>query len=82
MTELITEVLLIVFFACNVVFEHSKRSIIASVIVSWGTHSDENNQPGTIVSSNVVCMGSPVIIMLQKKANKHVQVKIMNSKFD
>ena len=28
--------------------------------------SDENNKPGIILSSNVVYVGSPVVIMLQK----------------
>ena len=37
-----------------------------SVIDNWGMHSDENNKLGAILSSNTVCVGSPVIIMLQK----------------
>ena len=40
-----------------------------AVIDSLGTHSDENITSGAILSFDVVCMGSPVIIML-KKINK------------
>ena len=35
-------------------------------INSWGMCSDENINFGAILSFDVVCMGSPVIIMLQK----------------
>ena len=42
-----------------------------SVIDSWGVSSDENVNSGVILSFDVVCVGSPVIIMLQK-VNKQV----------
>ena len=35
-------------------------------IDSWGTHLDENINSGAILSFDAVCIGSPVIIMLQK----------------
>ena len=34
-----------------------------SALDSWGTCSDENINSGTILSFDVICMGSPVIIM-------------------
>ena len=33
-------------------------------VFSWDVCSDENKKPGTILSLNVVCTGSPVVIML------------------
>ena len=42
-----------------------------SVIDSWDKCSDETINSGTIPSLDVVCTGSPVIIMLQK-VNKQV----------
>ena len=41
-----------------------------SVIDSWGIHSDENINSGTVLSYDAVCTGSPVIIMLQKSKQK------------
>ena len=39
-----------------------------SALDSWGTvlRMAPNNKPGIILSSNAVCVGSPVVIMLQK----------------
>ena len=37
-----------------------------TVIDSWGVCSDENINSGAILSFDVVSMGLPVIIMLQK----------------
>ena len=49
---------------------------VISVIDSWGLCSDKNNRPGAILSSNGICLGSPVIIMLQK-VNKQVEGKTL-----
>ena len=47
-------------------------------IDSWGAHSDENNKPGTILSSNAVYAGSPVKATLQK-VNKQVKSKLIRN---
>ena len=52
-----------------------------SVIDSWDACLDENNKLGTILSSDTICAGSPVIIML-RKVSKQVQRKIRNFKFN
>ena len=38
-----------------------------AVFDSWGARSDENINSDAILSFDAVCVGSPVIIMLQKK---------------
>ena len=43
------------------------------VFDSWGTCSDENINSGAILSFDVVCMGSPVIIMLQKSKQTSIR---------
>ena len=50
-----------------------------SVSDSSDVYSDKNNKPGTILSSKMVFMDSPVIKMLQK--SKQVQEKF-NFKFN
>ena len=40
------------------------------VFDSWGMRSDENIYSGAIRSFDVVCVGSPVIMLQKKKANK------------
>ena len=32
---------------------------LLSVIDNWGVHSHENSKPGTILSSNAICVGLP-----------------------
>ena len=46
-----------------------------AVLDCWGARSDENINSGAILSFDAVCVGSPVIIMLQKKVNKLVKMK-------
>ena len=47
-------------------------SFICLLIDIWDTYSDKDVKSGAILSFDAVCMGSPVIIMLQKKQkNKH-----------
>ena len=43
----------------------------------WGAHSDEDIDSGAILSFDVVCMGSPLIIMLQNRKQTSTR-KIMN----
>ena len=47
-----------------------------SIIDSLGVCSNENINSGAILSFDVVCVGSPVIIMLQKKVKCKYKEKL------
>ena len=76
---MIAEPHVLLFFVSNAVkrAEHMKCNglfALESIINSWGAHSDEKINSGAILSFDVVCAGSPVIIMSQKKEiNKYIR---------
>ena len=56
--------------------KHHGHSTFESVIDNRGMCSDENFISGTILSFDEVCVGSPVIVMLQKKLTNRYKEKL------